>query len=82
MNVRNAINDTMVLALAGNHFHPVSGPLSLKYLIKMKEESKAANMSEYKLNRWLGWMQATVVSWGSITLKDMNQINKKHKGNF
>lgn len=37
-------------------------------------------MPEDKLNRWLGWMQCAICSWGSpgATIVAMKDINRRH----
>ena len=78
MKVRAAMDETMRLALPGQHLAPTTGPLSMKHLMDMHVRAQSPEMSEGKLNRWLGWMQAAVVSWGDLTLDDMKEINRKH----
>lgn len=36
------------------------------------------DMSEGKLNRWLGWVQCSVCSWGIMSLDEAKEINRRH----
>lgn len=80
MNVRKAIDDTMLLVEFADCPEETPGELNKVHLHVMY--SKIKNdfaMDEYKLNRWLGWMQAAVVSWGAAELADMIEINKRNQ---
>jgi hypothetical protein len=52
--------------------------LGLNHIIDMHVSIKTEEMSDTKLCRWLGWMQAAIVSWGIATLEDMKEINKRN----
>lgn len=78
VRVRAAMDETMRLALPSQHLAPETGPLSMAHLMQMNVLAQSEEMSEGKLNRWLGWMQCAVVSWGDLTLDDMKEINRKH----
>lgn len=79
MDVRQAIYDTMELAhKSSSRAHPVY-EVTYDHLCIMHEKIDLdRTMSDAKLNRWLGWMQATIVSWGTHTLEDMKEINKRN----
>lgn len=49
------------------------------HLADMYERAQSL-VSQPKLGRWLGWMQACVViqSGGELTLEDMKAINMRH----
>ncbi len=52
--------------------------LDFPHLQEMFDKMKSGEMSEGKLGRWLGWMQAAVVAAQiGITLEDMKNINKQ-----
>jgi len=79
MNIRGAIEDTMSCAKTQARRRTSIPELSFEHLVDMHEQIKADDtMSDGKLNRWLGWMQAAIVSWGHSTLEDMKQINLKN----
>jgi hypothetical protein len=80
MNVLAAMEDTMILANAKWRDRPNLNNVSeYEHLIEMCDKMRAGGMSYGKLNRWLGWMQATICSWNcGVTLEDMKSINKKH----
>lgn len=79
MNVRKAIKDTMALAHNGACIGSDDGPLGYSHLVEMHNRiENDPDMSYGKLCRWLGWMQAAIVSWGQWTLDDMNNINKDY----
>jgi hypothetical protein len=84
VNVRQAIDDTMALAFEGGDnfdIYRVPKELSHAHLVEMHEKIRSdLTMSDTKLCRWLGWMQASVVSWGLWTLEDMKKINKRNAG--
>lgn len=55
--------------------------LSLEHCRAMLASMKSQEpMSEGKVNRWLGWMQASCVAAGCATLEDMKQINRRCAG--
>lgn len=85
MNTMAAVDETMKVAIvrAGidrpknmemyNH-----SSLGMQHLVDMHARMNVA-FSDDKLNRWLGWMQAAIVSWDiGLTQKDMAEINRKH----
>jgi len=83
MNIRQAIDDTMALAQNGgdtSEFYKGGiESLSFKHICEMHKRIKEdQTMSDTKLYRWLGWMQAAVVSWGLWTLEDMKKINMRN----
>ena len=83
MNTMAAMEDTMKLAqtMWFEHHHPTpaSKELTFAHLVYMAERMRKNYMSDDKLNRWLGWMQATVCSWGVATMEDMAKINQAHR---
>lgn len=80
MNIRQAIYDTMQLAHKSQiSAYPIPD-LSYDHLCEMYEKTDLESMSDTKLCRWLGWMQAAVVSWGVYTLDHMKEINKRNAG--
>lgn len=80
MNIRKAIDDTMLLAELADCPEETTGELNKAHLRVMYSRVKSDfTMDEYKLNRWLGWMQAAVVSWGAAELTDMIEINKRNQ---
>lgn len=84
MNIRKAIDETMILARNGGDtsesYKGVIESLSFNHICEMYERIKEdKTMSDTKLCRWLGWMQAAVVSWGLWTLDDMKNINMRNK---
>lgn len=81
MNIRQAIEDTMELAKSSSvrdakcKIHD----LSFDHLANMHERIDLnRDWSDTKLCRWLGYMQAAIVSWGEFTLEDMKQINLRN----
>lgn len=84
MNIRKAIDDTILLARnGGDTSYLYKGgvkELSFDHICDMyKRIQEDQTMSDTKLCRWLGWMQAAIVSWGLYTLEDMKQINKRNQ---
>jgi hypothetical protein len=57
----------------------VSESTTLPHMKNMIEQMKTGNFSSGKLNRWLGWIQGSIVSMINpvVTLEDMKQINKE-----
>lgn len=56
--------------------------LTVKHLEGMLERvEKDSNISEAKMGRWLGWMQAVLVAMSpkEFTLEDMKALNKSCK---
>lgn len=79
MNVRQAIEDTMILAQQSQIEDYLISDLSYTHLQEMHQKIRDnPDWSETKLCRWLGWMQATVVSWGVFSLEDMKFINMRN----
>lgn len=82
MNVRKAIDETMELARNGadhSDLYHVPDSSSFQHVCDMYNTINSdQTMSDTKLCRWLGWMQASVVSWGLWTLEDMKEINKRN----
>lgn len=81
MNIRQAVEDTMQLAheRVNAAAHSCVKELSYDHLCEMHEAIDLnRSMSDTKLCRWLGWMQAAIVSWGTATLDDMKNINKRN----
>lgn len=75
MDMVGAAVETVILATQRNI--PAEGDLGLKHLHEMLDKMRDGNFSEGKMGRWLGWMQAAVVSHGVATLEDMKDINRK-----
>lgn len=79
MNIRKAIDETMELAHNGANVGSICPELGYDHLCSMHKRIKAdLTMSDTKLCRWLGWMQAAIVSWGQWTLEDMKAINQRN----
>lgn len=83
MNIRKAIDDTMILAnervLRMPEIKLLGHPsLGLQHIVDMHVQIKTSEMSDTKLCRWLGWMQAAIVAWGCASLEDMKQINMRN----
>lgn len=83
MNVQGAINDTMTMArdtsrpiLHRDNFD--SPDIGFNHVLEMYEKIKEHPMPRGKLNRWLAWIQCSVVSWGVATLEEMKDINRRH----
>jgi len=89
MNSRAAIDETMALAARRVKGDPNNVPnlanfsspdIGYVHCFEMWGKIRAGEMSDGKLNRWLGWIQCSVVSWGIATLEEMKDINKRHTG--
>ena len=85
MNVLAAMEDTMKLAdtqiqsfTLNCQDCSVSRQIDYDHLCEMRIKMRTTEMSYGKQNRWLGWIQATIVTWGKSTLEDMKEINKRH----
>lgn len=83
MNVMAAMEDTMTLAQTQVHRFaqqtvPATVHMEYEHLVEMRDKMRATSMSYGKQCRWLGWMQATIVSWGVSSLDEMKEINRKH----
>ncbi len=79
MNIHQAIQDTMELAHKSQISNYPVPDLSYDHICFMHERIDLnKGWSDTKLCRWLGWMQAAVVSWGVYTLEDMKQINMRN----
>lgn len=81
MNMIEAAKETLALARSVGMDNCESDKAELDYphlesmLVKMSTEE----MSEGKMGRWLGWMQAAVVcNCGELTLEHMKEINRKY----
>jgi hypothetical protein len=80
MNVRKAIDETMILAETLTEHKHTSYELSKEHLREMYQRIQSdATMSDVKLATWLGWMQASIVSWGVADVDDMKRINKRNQ---
>lgn len=81
MNMLEAARETMALAREHGMDNMSSDNSELDYphLMEMLTKMEAGGMSEGKLGRWLGWMQAAVVAGtlGTVRLDDMKRINIK-----
>lgn len=85
MNARKAIDKTMQQLKNGVWdiaTHPVEVEMVDEHLNHLDEmwdkiKNSEATFSEGKINRWLGWMQATIVICTNATLEEMKQINKE-----
>lgn len=81
MNMLAAMADTLEAARKAGLDNMSSDIPEVDYphLVDMYERAQAL-VSQPKLGRWLGWMQACVVinSMGALTLEDMKAINKRH----
>jgi hypothetical protein len=84
MRIREAITATMMLsdsrvhlsaAQKNNYYDPSIGH---EHVAQMYRTVLHNEMSEGKLNRWLGWVQASICSWGIATLDEMKEINRVH----
>lgn len=86
MNTRHAIGETikvmqsrMTQARELNRATLHSPSLGLGHVCEMWMKIEAdPNMSEDKLSRWLGWIQASICSWGILTLDEAKNINRRH----
>lgn len=87
MNQLQAARDTM--NLVKRHYSSEAAirsstlPITMRYfhLEKMILEMEKNEMSESKMGRWLGWMQASAVALlhPAVSLEDMKEINRRHK---
>lgn len=78
MNMIAAAQETLERAAAAGMANVSSDipELDFPHLQKMLATMLEGNMSEAKVGRWLGWMQAAVVAADiGLTLEDMKQIN-------
>lgn len=79
MNQIDALRDTV--SLAEQHDMPAlpGSDLGLDHLRSMLATASAAEFSEAKLGRWLGWAQCAVVAANvGLTLDDMKALNLHH----
>jgi len=74
------INQTIEVALELGiaSLPPVIPEFSIEHLLDMqvRANTNAHDMSDEKLNRWLGWIQAAVVASGVMSLEDVKTINR------
>lgn len=83
MNTRAAIDETMRLAAfcasrSVDRWTFYHESLSFGHLTDMHSRIDDT-FDEAKLSRWLGWMQAAIVSWGAgASVEQMKEINRKH----
>lgn len=55
--------------------HPSIG---YAHIYEMYNRALSEQMSETKLNRWLGWMQCAICTWTpTVTIEDMKAINRR-----
>lgn len=83
MNMIKAAEDTLELArqFGMDSLSSDNSELDYPHLAEMLEKMQTGDMSEGKLGRWLGWMQASVVAAGvGCSLEDMKQINLRNAG--
>lgn len=79
MNIRKAIDETMEFAANSQISDYPIPDLSYKHVCAMYDRIKQnPEWSDTKLCRWLGWMQAAIVSWGVYTLDHMKEINMRN----
>ena len=81
MNMIQAARETIELAAAhGMQDSEFEKPeLNFPHLVEMLEKMEAGGMSEAKVGRWLGWMQAAVVcSCDDVSIEDMKEINRRN----
>lgn len=82
MNMIAAAKETLDLARSFNFHNQESDIKDMDYphLAKMIIKMGTEEMSEGKLGRWLGWIQASIVNgtYGQVSLEDCKQINKRH----
>lgn len=82
MNTLAAIRDTIQLAYEKaaptSPFLSMEGPSGYKHMLDMYRRVEKDKMSEGKLNRWLGFMQGVLVTYGIASLDEVKAINKKH----
>lgn len=81
MNMLEAARDTLALArkLGMEDMSSDLSELDYPHLTEMLAKMETCEMSPAKMGRWLGWMQAAVVSGtlGEARLADMKAINMK-----
>ena len=82
MDVRGAANEVAQLAINKSVYsnslcdHP---SLGITHIVEMNTTIQTdPTMSETKICRWLGWMQAAVVAQGIASLDDMKELSKKY----
>jgi hypothetical protein len=79
MDIRKAIDETMEFAEKLTESRHCPYDLSKEHLREMHAKiTSDMSMSDTKLCRWLGWMQAAIVSWGVADLNDMKAINMRN----
>lgn len=80
MDMRKAMRETLELAVASAMPEgSAEDPLSLAHMRTMEARLRNANVSEGKLGRWLGWMQAALVAADvGVTLEDVKMINMRN----
>lgn len=78
MNILQAAYDTLSAArvVGMGTVVPIHPELGYPHLAKMVEEMETGQLSEDKMNRYLGWIQAAVVASSGLTLDDIKKINK------
>lgn len=80
MNYRAALKTTRNIAyLQRNNWRDAPcTEMSFGHIEKMMDRINSEDMSDTKLCRWLGWMQATVVSmtYPYTSLETMKNINR------
>lgn len=85
MNIMAAMEDTMKLAeekwpFAAPSASSVSMHMTLNHLRHMAMDMRRRKMSDTKKCRYLGWMQASIVSWDAgVNLETMKNINLAHR---
>lgn len=80
MDMRAAAKATLELACEHgmSRISSDNPELDWPHLCEMVEKMHITEMSEGKLGRWLGWLQAAVVATcDDITLEHMKDINKR-----
>jgi len=74
------INQTFLLAQIVGMESIVAPVFELSYIHMVDLHSRANQnfheMSVEKLNRWLGWMQASLMSTRLVTLEQLKQLNR------
>lgn len=74
------INQTMALAQQLGFDSLVVPTFELSYIHILDMHDRANQnfheMSVEKLNRWLGWMQASLMGSGLVTLEQLKQLNR------
>lgn len=87
MNIKQAVAETAdfatMVASGQNRYtirqeffnHPSIG---YAHILEMRDRIFAENMSDAKMDRWLGWMQCAIVTWSpDISVEDIKEINRK-----